>query len=201
MCKQTLKLPKGDANCGGGGGGAVVVMNRFSPESRSSVAPPLLGLSSSQPLETRSFPRLRGRVRVYTTGLRKGKTFTTAPCLPREPAGIFMRCYSHIVLRAFSLFSSILPSLAHQLAKDCLELQAGERLRAAAQASVYTSRAFTRQCAVDPGVSELLRSWVAKIGGPGSQRRPLLSYWELRDLNGQARGALYGPKAEWGLDP
>lgn len=47
-----------------GWGGIVVVMNRFSRESPSRVAPPLLGLSSSQPPETCSFPRLLGRVGV-----------------------------------------------------------------------------------------------------------------------------------------
>lgn len=113
-----------------------------------------------------------------------------------------MRCQGHIALRAFSLFSSILPPLPTSwLRIGLLELLAGERLRAAAQASGHTTSAFTRQCAVDPEVTDQLRSWVAKIGGPGSHRRPLLSYWELRGLKGQARGALYGPKAEWGLDP
>lgn len=51
----------------------MVVMNRFSRESPSRVAPPLLGLSSSQPPETCSFPRLLGRVGVCTAGLRRGR--------------------------------------------------------------------------------------------------------------------------------
>lgn len=177
-------------------------MSRFSLESRSCVAPPLLGLSSFQPLESCSFPRLLGRVCVCTAGLRRGRLSPLLlACLENQQA---FSCAATATSHSghFPFSPQFFPPLPTSWLKiGLLELQAGERPRAAAQASDYTARAFTHHCAVDSGVTEQLRSWVAKIGGPGSHRRPLLSYWVLLGLNGQARGALYGPKAEWGLDP
>lgn len=67
-------------------------------------------------------------------------SFTVVPCLPRkEPTGFSTHCRCcHTTLRAFPLFSSILPTLADRLGEDWASRTSRlERLRNAAQASDY----------------------------------------------------------------